>query len=169
VPAGLRHVLAALVTTALLPPTIPLHAQSVAEWDATLARGTPREIDFTTDQGTWMSLDISPDGRWIVFDLLGHIYRVPAEGGDAESLTQNSGIAVNYHPTYAQDRHHQCGALHRLGTGHRLDRGRQARRPGRVGSKPARGHPAVVGGQPGPGRRQPVRREDAAADVADRA
>ena len=101
--ACLRHLLAALATTALLTPTTPLHAQSVAEWDATLARGTPREIDFTTDQGTWMSLDISPDGRWIVFDLLGHVYRVPAEGGDAESLTQNSGIAVNYHPTYSPD------------------------------------------------------------------
>ena len=103
VPAGARHLLAALLTAALFPPTTTLHAQSVAEWDATLARGTPREIDFTTDQGTWMSLDISPDGRWIAFDLLGHIYRVPAEGGDAESLTQNSGIAVNYHPTYSPD------------------------------------------------------------------
>jgi len=28
-----------------------------------------------------MSVDASPDGRWIVFDLLAHIYRVPAEGG----------------------------------------------------------------------------------------
>ena len=100
--AGLRHFLAALATAALLTPT-PAHAQSVADWDATLARGTPREIDFTTDQGTWMFVDISPDGRWIVFDLLGHIYRVPAEGGEAESVTQNSGIAVNYHPTYSPD------------------------------------------------------------------
>ena len=94
---------AALATAALLLPTTPLNAQSVTEWDATLARGTPREIDFTTEQGTWMSIDISPDGRWIVFDLLGHIYRIPAEGGDAESLTQNSGIAVNYHPSYSPD------------------------------------------------------------------
>ncbi len=94
---------AALLTAALFLPHASALAQSVTEWDATLARGTPREIDFTTDQGTWMSVDISPDGRWIVFDLLGHIYRVPAEGGDAESLTQNSGIAVNYHPAYSPD------------------------------------------------------------------
>ncbi len=91
------------LTAALLISPTSAHAQSVTEWDATLARGTPREIDFTTEQGTWMSLDISPDGRWIVFDLLGHIYRIPAEGGDAESLTQNSGIAVNYHPSYSPD------------------------------------------------------------------
>ncbi len=91
------------LTAALLISPTSAHAQSVTEWDATLARGTTREIDFTTEQGTWMSLDISPDGRWIVFDLLGHIYRIPAEGGDAESLTQNSGIAVNYHPSYSPD------------------------------------------------------------------
>ena len=94
---------AALLTAALFLPPTSAQAQSVTEWDATLARGTPREIDFTTDQGTWMSVDISPDGRWIAFDLLGHIYRVPAGGGDAESLTQDSGIAVNYHPAYSPD------------------------------------------------------------------
>ena len=53
----------ALLTAALLLSPASAHAQSVAERDATLARGTPREIDFTTDQGTWMSVDISPDGR----------------------------------------------------------------------------------------------------------
>ena len=101
--ASAFHPVAALLTATLLLPTTPALAQSVTEWDATLARGTPREIDFTTEQGTWMSVDISPDGRWLVFDLVGHIYRVPAEGGDAEPLTQNSGIAVNYHPSYSPD------------------------------------------------------------------
>src|SRR5437588_333952 len=50
-------------------------------WDVTKARGETREIDFSTSEGTWMSVDLSPDGRWIVFDLLAHIYRLPAEGG----------------------------------------------------------------------------------------
>ena len=50
-----------------------------------------------------MSVDISPDGQWIVFDLLAHVYRVPAEGGRAECLTQESGVAVNYHPKYSPD------------------------------------------------------------------
>ena len=92
-----------LAALAFLPAASPLLAQTVSEWDATLARGEPREIDFFTEQGTWMSVDLSPDDRWIVFDLLGHIYRVPATGGDAESLTQGSGIAVNYHPSYSPD------------------------------------------------------------------
>lgn len=50
-------------------------------WDVTKPRGTPKEIDFTTSEGTWMSTDITPDGRWIVFNLLGQIYRVAAAGG----------------------------------------------------------------------------------------
>ena len=74
-----------------------------ADWDVTAPRGAVREIDFVTDQGTWMSVDVSPDGRWIVFDLLGHIYRIPAVGGDAELLTGSSGIALNFHPRYSPD------------------------------------------------------------------
>jgi Tol biopolymer transport system component len=79
------------------------HSQTNPEWDVTAARGTPRTIDFTTDQGTWMSVDVSPDSRWIIFDHLGHIYRVPMSGGDAELLTRGSGIALNFHPRYSPD------------------------------------------------------------------
>jgi Tol biopolymer transport system component len=73
------------------------------KWDVTLARGETREIDFETDEGTWMSVDVSPDGQWLVFDLLAHVYRIPIGGGQAESLTQESGVAVNYHPKYSPD------------------------------------------------------------------
>ncbi|MGH7444733.1 MAG: LpqB family beta-propeller domain-containing protein, partial [Longimicrobiales bacterium] len=76
------------------------------EWDVTQARGETRTIAFTTDEGTSLSIDVSPDGRWVVFDLLGHIWRVPAEGGTAESLTQNSGVALNYHPAFSPDGRH---------------------------------------------------------------
>lgn len=74
-----------------------------AAWDVTAARGRTRTLDFTTDQGTWMSVDISPDEQWIVFDLLGHIYRMPAGGGEAECLTQDSGVSTNIHPRFSPD------------------------------------------------------------------
>ena len=74
-----------------------------AKWDTTLARGKTRDIDFDTSEGTWMSVDISPDGKWIVFDLLAHIYRIPAAGGKAECLTQSSGVAINSHPRFSPD------------------------------------------------------------------
>jgi Tol biopolymer transport system component len=72
-------------------------------WAVIVPRGDTVEIDFTTSEGTWMSVDISSDGQWIVFDLLGQIYRVRSAGGEAECLTQDSGIALNFHPRYSPD------------------------------------------------------------------
>ena len=50
----------------------------------TLELKAARKIEFTTDEGTWLSLDISPDGGTIVFELLGDIYTLPVEGGQAD-------------------------------------------------------------------------------------
>jgi len=72
-------------------------------WDVTQPRGQTRDIDFTTSEGTWMSADLSPDRTWIAFDLLGHIYRMPAAGGEATVLTQNSGVALNFQPRISPD------------------------------------------------------------------
>ena len=88
---------------ALAAAAPPLPPQAEPEWDIRVPRGAVREIDFVTDQGTWMSVDLSPDGAWIVFDLLGHIYRVSSKGGDAQVLTGDSGIAINFHPRYSPD------------------------------------------------------------------
>ena len=51
-----------------------------------------RPLKFTTDEGTWMSLDLSADGRTIVFDLLGDIYTIPSAGGAATRITSGSGF-----------------------------------------------------------------------------
>jgi len=82
---------------------LQVYGQPKEEWDVTQPRGLTREIDFTTSEGTFMSVDLSPDGRWIVFDLLAHIYRMPVEGGEAQCLTQDSGVALNYHPRFSPD------------------------------------------------------------------
>jgi hypothetical protein len=91
-----RSLLVTLLAVAL--PCSLVEAQKTpatpSRWDVTQARGTTRQIDFTTSEGTEISVDLSPDGRWIVFYLLGHVYRMPATGGQAESLTQNSGVAI---------------------------------------------------------------------------
>src|SRR5271169_6775859 len=98
---GLRN--AILTQLFVLASICPAWTQSDAPWDTTLARGKTRDIDFTATEGTWMSVDLSPDGTWIVFDLLGHIYKVPAGGGEATALTQNSGVSVNYQPRISPD------------------------------------------------------------------
>jgi Tol biopolymer transport system component len=76
---------------------------AAARADIMTPRGAPRAIRFEADEGTDIALDISPDGRWIIFDLLGHIYRMPAAGGVAECLTQGSGVALNVQPRFSPD------------------------------------------------------------------
>lgn len=51
-----------------------------------------RPLKFTTDEGTWLSLDLSPDGRTIVFDLLGDLYTLSISGGKATRITSGSGF-----------------------------------------------------------------------------
>jgi Tol biopolymer transport system component len=74
-----------------------------AQEDFTKPRGRTRTIDFTTTEGTFMSLDLAPDGQWIAFDLLGQIYRMPVTGGPATAITGNSGIALNFDPAISPD------------------------------------------------------------------
>ena len=58
-------------------------------------------LEFLATEGTWISLDVAPDGRSIVFDLLGHLYEMPWEGGKARRLT--SGRSWNMFPRYSPD------------------------------------------------------------------
>ncbi|HXP71894.1 MAG TPA: hypothetical protein VOA88_21655, partial [Candidatus Dormibacteraeota bacterium] len=67
--------------------------------DETLPLKTTRKVSFTTDEGTWMSIDVSPDGKQIVFDLLGDLYVIPSSGGDAKRLT--SGPAWDCQPRFS--------------------------------------------------------------------
>jgi len=60
-----------------------------------------RTIEFTTDEGTWVSLDVSPDGKTILFELLGDLYTVPIAGGEAKAIT--TGLAFDSQPRYSPD------------------------------------------------------------------
>lgn len=60
-----------------------------------------RTIAFSTNEGTWMSVDVSPDGKTIVFDLVGDLYTIPITGGTATRITK--GLAFDTHPRYSPD------------------------------------------------------------------
>ncbi|NNM33234.1 MAG: amidohydrolase, partial [Gemmatimonadetes bacterium] len=60
-----------------------------------------RKATFTATEGTWISLDVSPDGQTIVFDLLGDLYTMPMAGGKATQLT--SGMAFDAQPRWSPD------------------------------------------------------------------
>jgi Tol biopolymer transport system component len=60
-----------------------------------------RTISFSTDVGTHLSVDVSPDGKTIVFDLLGDLYTLPINGGHATRIS--SGPAVDRKPRFSPD------------------------------------------------------------------
>jgi Tol biopolymer transport system component len=60
-----------------------------------------RTLSFTTDEGSYINVDVSPDGKTLVFDLLGDLYVVPASGGKATQLTR--GVALNLRPVWSHD------------------------------------------------------------------
>jgi Tol biopolymer transport system component len=60
-----------------------------------------RKAEFTATKVTWMSLDVSPDGQTIVFDLLGDLYTLPIEGGKATRITK--GLAYDAQPRFSPD------------------------------------------------------------------
>ncbi|HET9424276.1 MAG TPA: amidohydrolase family protein [Gemmatimonadaceae bacterium] len=85
------------------PPTQPATATPTipARWDVSARRANTRDVEFDTNVGTWMSLDLSPDGSTIVFDLLGDIYTMPAAGGTATLI--RTGPAFESQPRFSPD------------------------------------------------------------------
>ena len=63
--------------------------------------GKTESLAFSTDEGSWLSVDITPDGASIVFDLLGDLYRLPIAGGQATRIT--SGLGFDSQPAIAPD------------------------------------------------------------------
>ena len=52
-----------------------------------------RKIRINSDEGTWISLDVSPDGKNIAFDMLGDLYIMSISGGKAKRIS--SGMAFD--------------------------------------------------------------------------
>ncbi|MCH8287082.1 hypothetical protein IIB79_11245, partial [candidate division KSB1 bacterium] len=51
-----------------------------------------RKIEFSTNEGSWMSIDVSPDGNTIVFEMIGDLYTLPISGGKATRITYGMAI-----------------------------------------------------------------------------
>lgn len=60
-----------------------------------------REFSLTTTEATWLSLDVSPDGQELVFDILGDLYRMSINGGKATAIS--NGMPYDVHPRYSPD------------------------------------------------------------------
>ncbi|RYG28297.1 MAG: hypothetical protein EOO01_39975 [Chitinophagaceae bacterium] len=92
-----------IILAGLLCLATTLFAQKTDDkkWDVNNPPGTYKEVEINTSEGTWMNLDVSPDGKEIVFDMLGDIFTIPLAGGEAKIL--HSGLAWEAQPRYSPD------------------------------------------------------------------
>ena len=95
-PRGLMAVVLLLVA-----PLAVLGQEADLDPDRGLPLEPARWARFTATEGTWISLDVSPDGQTIVFDLLGDLYTMPITGGAATRLT--SGMGHDMQPRFSPD------------------------------------------------------------------
>ncbi|WP_316820059.1 amidohydrolase family protein [Pedobacter gandavensis] len=92
-----------MMKKSLLPLALVFVFQSAfpqeKKWDIEKYQGPTKTFNINTDEGTWMNLDVSADGKDIVFDLLGDIYSMPITGGAATLLS--GGIAWDIQPRFS--------------------------------------------------------------------
>ncbi|HEY5723677.1 MAG TPA: amidohydrolase family protein [Allosphingosinicella sp.] len=92
--------------TGPLPPTAgqapAAEPAKPAKWDVSAPPGmATRQIRIDTDEGSWMNVDVSPDGRTIAFDLLGDIYVMPIAGGTPRRIAE--GLAYDQQARFSPD------------------------------------------------------------------
>ncbi|MGB0579457.1 MAG: amidohydrolase, partial [Limisphaerales bacterium] len=73
-----------------------------AKWDVEKPSEHTSEQAIDTTEGTWVNLDVSPDGKQIVFDLLGDLYVMPI-GGSETPRKITKGIAWDMQPRFSPD------------------------------------------------------------------
>lgn len=75
--------------------------ETTPKWSVNAPQGNFTTADVDVRSGTWMNVDLSPDGKTIIFDLLGDIYTMPASGGEATPLMTD--IAWQMQPRFSPD------------------------------------------------------------------
>ena len=88
---------------AFLLSVFNIKAQEKEKWDVSNPEGQWdfKTLNLSTNEGTWMNLDVSPDGEKISFDLLGDIYIMPIQGGKATLLRE--GLPFEIQPRFSPD------------------------------------------------------------------
>ena len=60
-----------------------------------------RDFSVSTDEVTWLAVDVSPVDKTLILEILGDLYTLPFAGGEATVLT--SGMAFDSQPVYSSD------------------------------------------------------------------
>ncbi|HEU4394335.1 MAG TPA: amidohydrolase, partial [Planctomycetota bacterium] len=100
---GLRALALSVVGLALAAPAHGQDAPAPAKpaWSVEDPGGPYRDLEFDANEGTWISVDCSPDGTRLAFDLLGDIWTMPIAGGDATCVAD--GLPWEHQPRWSPD------------------------------------------------------------------
>jgi len=102
---GSKRTLISTTLAIMLSGTMPVLAQESSsdtpKWDVSKPQGDVKTIKIDTTESTWSNIDIHPNGKTIIFDMLGDIYTMPISGGDASPLVK--GYDWNMQATYSPD------------------------------------------------------------------
>ena len=89
------------------PETSKNSEEEKKTWNVDSGLGPHFEQIIDTREGTWMNLDVSPDGQWIAFDLLGDLYLMPIDGMQTDETDKlihlTSGVAWDMQPRFSPD------------------------------------------------------------------
>jgi len=79
----------------------PKDSEEKPKWNVSSDQHYTQAVNIDTNETTWSDVTVSPDGKTLVFDMLGDIYAVPISGGEATALTH--GIEWDYQPRFSPD------------------------------------------------------------------
>jgi len=104
----MRYLAAALLAGAACIAA-PLAAQSKGKaakadesWSVEAPKGAVlKQVPIKVDEGTWMDVDVAPDGQTLAFTLLGDIYTMPISGGTPKRIAE--GLAWEVQPRFSPD------------------------------------------------------------------
>lgn len=71
------------------------------KWDVAAPPLPTRQVTIDVTEGTWMNVDVSPDGKTLAFDLLGDVYTLPIAGGTATRIAE--GLPFEMQPQFSPD------------------------------------------------------------------
>lgn len=76
-------------------------------WSIESMPGPQHEQPIDVTEGTWQTVDVSPDGRSVVFDLLGDLYLMPITGADGQNGSHpeklTDGVSWDMQPRFSPD------------------------------------------------------------------
>ncbi|MFO6446374.1 amidohydrolase family protein [Erythrobacter sp. NE805] len=105
----MRHLAAALLagaacicTPLAAAPASKKDAKAEEKWSVDAPKGAVlKQVPIKVTEGTWMDVDVAPDGKTIAFTLLGDIYTMPIAGGTPTRISE--GLSWDVQPRFSPD------------------------------------------------------------------